>query len=93
MDEFEAEFDYVHNEGTVLTLRTNLDASRYRVVRVDLAAPERANWKTLVAEHESDVLHWATVVARKYLVLCYMRDVKVLLLFIAAIKWLNGLGI
>ena len=37
----------------------------------------QANWQTLIAEDEHDVLEWASCVSSNRLVLCYLHDVKV----------------
>lgn len=38
MDNFEASYDYVANEGPVFTFKTNLNAPRYRLVATDVGA-------------------------------------------------------
>jgi prolyl oligopeptidase len=59
----------------VLYVVTNDGASRYRLVEVDYAAPDKARWKELLAEHE-DVLTDVTVIggARRVLVASYMHE-------------------
>jgi len=37
----------------------------------------QANWQTLIAEDDHDVLEWAGCVNNSRLVLCYLHDVKV----------------
>ncbi|XP_067863012.1 prolyl endopeptidase-like isoform X2 [Heptranchias perlo] len=76
IDNFDAEYSYITNEGTVFTFRTNLDAPRYRVINIDLEQPARSQWKELIPQHQKDVLDWATCVNYKYLVLNYLKDVK-----------------
>lgn len=57
--------------------RTNSDAANYKLIEIDLDNPERSHWKTLIEEHEKDVLEWASAVNEDYLVVCYIHDVKV----------------
>uniref|UniRef100_T1IS74 Prolyl endopeptidase n=1 Tax=Strigamia maritima TaxID=126957 RepID=T1IS74_STRMM len=76
VDNFEAEYEYITNEGSVCTLRTNKGASKYCLVNVDLNNPAPENWITLVGEHNKDVLDWAAIVNKNKLVLCYIQDVK-----------------
>ena len=78
IDRFEAKYKYIHNEGTVFTLFTNLAAPRFKIVRINLAQPGTKNkWETIVPEDPKDVLEWAVVVDRDKLLLCYLSDVKV----------------
>ncbi|CAG0897700.1 unnamed protein product [Darwinula stevensoni] len=74
---FEADFAYVTNTGSRCVFRTNKDSPNYRLIIIDMEAPEEAKWETLVAGHEVDVLDWAAPIHHDKLVLCYMQDVKV----------------
>ena len=77
IDTLEASFSVIGNDGPVLFLRTDLDAPRYRIIAIDLRAPERGNWKTLVAE-TNDTMASATLVGGR-LVVEYMRDARSIL--------------
>ena len=37
IDNFDAEYEYVANDGTVFTLKTNLEAPKYKLIRGDIA--------------------------------------------------------
>ena len=47
--EFDAEFTPVGSTGNTLWVKTDLDASKGRMIAIDLRNPERKNWKTIVA--------------------------------------------
>ncbi|KAL8186327.1 UNVERIFIED_CONTAM: hypothetical protein K2H54_068620 [Gekko kuhli] len=76
IDNFDAEYDYVTNEGTVFTFKTNRHAPSYRLINIDFSDPEECKWKVLVPEHGRDVLEWVACVRSNFLVLCYLHDVK-----------------
>ncbi|KAB0355591.1 hypothetical protein FD755_021532, partial [Muntiacus reevesi] len=76
IDNFEGEYDYVTNEGTVFTFKTNRHSPNYRLINIDFTDPEESRWKVLVPEHEKDVLEWVACVRSSFLVLCYLHDVK-----------------
>ncbi|CAN8240150.1 unnamed protein product [Cochlearia groenlandica] len=74
VDTFDAQYSVISNDETLFTFLTNKDASKYKLVRVDLKEPN--SWTDVVAEHEKDVLASACAVNGKQLVACYMSDVK-----------------
>lgn len=76
IDNFDAEYEYITNEGTLFTFKTNLNAPKYKLINIDFSKPEKENWKDLVSESETDVLEWAACVNQTKLVLCYLHDVK-----------------
>ncbi len=67
------DFDVVDVTGDVMLARTTLGAPRGRVVRVDLQAPEAANWQTLVPE-QADLMQLVTAAGGR-LFIRYLRDV------------------
>ncbi|EDO30122.1 predicted protein [Nematostella vectensis] len=76
VDNFYAEYEYITNEGTVFTFKTNLNSPRYKLINIDLEKPEMENWQTLVDQDSVDVLEWASCVRNDLLVLGYLHDVK-----------------
>jgi len=76
IDNFDAEYEYITNERSVFTFKTNLNSPRYKLVNIDISRPNKDNWKTLVEEDDKDVLEWAECVHQTKLVVSYLRDVK-----------------
>ena len=76
VDNFDAEYEYITNEGTVFTFKTNLNSPRYKLINIDFSKPEMDQWTTLVAEDDKSVIQWAACVNNNKLVLCYLEDVK-----------------
>ncbi|KAG8444717.1 hypothetical protein GDO86_009764 [Hymenochirus boettgeri] len=76
IDNFEAEYEYITNEGTVFTFKTNRNAPNYKLINIDFNDPKESSWKELIEEHKKDVLEWVSCVHTKLLVLCYLHDVK-----------------
>ncbi|KAK3087237.1 hypothetical protein FSP39_003447 [Pinctada imbricata] len=76
VDNFDAEYEYITNEGTVCTFKTNLKSPNYKLINIDLKNHDMEQWQTLVAEHTKDVLEWAACVNKNKLILCYLSDVK-----------------
>ncbi len=52
IDHFENEYSYIGNDGSLFYFQTNLDAPNRRVIAIDVASPERKNWRTIVPEAE-----------------------------------------
>ena len=69
---FDAQYDFIDSEGSVLWFRTDLDAPSYRVIAVDVAKPERSAWKQVIAE-SPDVLEHTSVVGGRFFA-SYLHD-------------------
>ncbi len=74
LDDFDARYEFIDNDGPVFWFETNLDAPRGRLLAIDSRHPERANWKTLVPQ-SADKLQFATVVNNSFL-LGYLKDAR-----------------
>ena len=74
LDDFDAEYRFIDNDGPVFWIRTDLDAPRGRLIAIDTRHPEKANWKTLV-EQSADKLEDVSVVDNRFL-LGYLKDAK-----------------
>ena len=48
--DFEASYSFIGNDGAVFYFRTDLKASRGKIIAIDTAKPELSNWKEIVAE-------------------------------------------
>ncbi|MBD2460452.1 S9 family peptidase [Oscillatoria sp. FACHB-1407] len=49
---FEADYSLIGSEGTTFWFRTDLDAPRGRVIAIDIANPDRANWREVIPQAE-----------------------------------------
>ncbi|MEW5297596.1 MAG: hypothetical protein WDW36_000797 [Sanguina aurantia] len=79
IDNFDASFSVLANEGSKFSFITNLNAPRYRIVQADLgsgSAGPPSSWAELVPQHAKDVLKSATALKGDALVLRYLRDVR-----------------
>ncbi len=66
LDDFDAGYNYVGNEGSVLFVWTDRDAPRGRIIAVDVDRPQPEHWRELVGEG-SDTLERARVIGRRFL--------------------------
>uniref|UniRef100_A0A7N9AQS8 Prolyl endopeptidase n=1 Tax=Mastacembelus armatus TaxID=205130 RepID=A0A7N9AQS8_9TELE len=76
VDNFDAQYSYITNEGTVFTFRSNLDAPRYCLINIDIQKPDRQHWTTLIPQHDKDVLGFVSCVNQCHLLVNYVHDVK-----------------
>jgi len=74
LDDFDAQYSFIDNDGPVFWVQTDLDAPRGRLLAIDTRHPERTNWKTLVAQG-ADKLEFANVVNNSFL-LGYLKDAR-----------------
>ena len=74
LDDFDAEYRFVDNDGPVFWLKTDLDAPRGRLIAIDTRHPERDHWKTIVPQAQ-ETLASASVVNDSF-VLDYLKDAQ-----------------
>ena len=70
--EFDAEYTPVGANGNTLWVNTDLDAAKGRVIAIDLAKPDRKNWKTVIAARK-ETLTGASAVGG-HLFAQYLKD-------------------
>ena len=72
LDQFDAAYTFVGNQGTRFWFQTDFQSPRGKIVEIDVAKPDRANWKVIVPE-SNEALQTATLVNHK-LILNYLKD-------------------
>jgi prolyl oligopeptidase len=72
LDDFDAGYNFVGNDGPVFYFWTDLDAPRGRLIAIDTRAPERAKWRTIIPEGK-DVLTGVGIVDHTF-VADYLQD-------------------
>jgi prolyl oligopeptidase len=74
LNKFDADYGFIENEGSVFYFKTNLDAPRYRIIAIDVAKPEKENWREVVpqSEHKLDSVSFAS----GQLLCEYLQDAK-----------------
>ncbi|KAH7299739.1 hypothetical protein KP509_24G026800 [Ceratopteris richardii] len=77
VDNFDAQYELIANDGTSFTFLTNNNAPKYKLVRVDLENPDV--WVDVIPESSSDVLQSVRCVNESQLIVCYLSDVKYVL--------------
>ncbi len=74
INELEAAYNFIGNEGPVFWFRTDLNASRGRIIAIDTRNPERANWKELVAQ-APETLEGVSLVGDHFIA-SYLKDAR-----------------
>jgi prolyl oligopeptidase len=74
LDDFDAQYQFVDNDGPVFWLKTDLDAPRGRLIAIDTRRPERDRWQTIVPQ-AAETLTSASVVNDSFL-LGYLKDAQ-----------------
>jgi len=72
LDDFDASYGFVGNDGPVFYFLTDLDAPRKRVIAIDTRHPERARWRELIPQGQ-DVLEGIQIIHDTF-VANYMHD-------------------
>jgi len=70
--EFEAEYSFIENEGTLFWFRTDLDAPRGKLIAIDIAKPDRENWQEIIPEAE-ETLQSVGILNNQF-VASYLKD-------------------
>src|SRR5579871_3373734 len=71
LDDFDAQYQFVDNDGGVFWIHTDVDAPRGKLIAIDTQHPERASWKTVVPEGK-DKLQGVGVIDNLFL-LSYLK--------------------
>jgi prolyl oligopeptidase len=72
LDDFDASYTFVGNEGTRFWFQTDSQSPRGKVIEIDITKPARANWKVIVPEAK-ETLQAVTLVNHQ-LILNYLKD-------------------
>ncbi len=72
LDEADADYTFIGNDGPVFYFKTDLHAPRGRIIAIDTRAPEREYWQELVPQRD-DVIAFALIVNGQF-VIAYMQD-------------------
>ena len=74
LNDFDAEYGFIDNDGPVFYFHTDLDAPRYRVIAINTTKPARDQWRTLIAQSQ-DKLEGVSLVGGQFL--CeYLHDAR-----------------
>jgi prolyl oligopeptidase len=74
IDDFNAQYNFIDNDGPIFWIQTDLDAPRGRIIAIDTRNPEKSNWKTVVPEG-SDKLEFVNAVNNKFFT-GYLKDAR-----------------
>ena len=74
LDDFDAQYQFLDNDGPVFWIKTDLEAPRGRLIAIDTRHPERASWKTIVPQ-SADKLEHANIINNTF-VLSYLKDAQ-----------------
>jgi prolyl oligopeptidase len=72
LNQFDASYEFIGNEGPIFYFRTDLDAPKLRVIAIDSSNPDRGNWREIIPE-SSDSLQAVSLVGR-YFVASNLHD-------------------
>ncbi|HTQ40543.1 MAG TPA: prolyl oligopeptidase family serine peptidase [Pirellulales bacterium] len=69
---FDAEYRFLGNDGSVFYFRTDLNAPLGRIIAIDVDHPEKTNWRQLIPE-SSDAIDFAALIGNSFLI-SYLHD-------------------
>lgn len=74
VDDFNNESGIVDNDGDILYMSTNIDAGKYRLVKIDTKNPGRDKWEVVIPESEN-VMQGISDIGGKW-VASYLKDAR-----------------
>ncbi|HET8675594.1 MAG TPA: prolyl oligopeptidase family serine peptidase [Blastocatellia bacterium] len=72
LDDFDASYGFIGNEGPVFWFQTDLNAPRSKVIAIDTRNPDRKNWKEVIGQ-AAETLQNVSVINNS-LVASYLKD-------------------
>jgi prolyl oligopeptidase len=72
LEDFDAAYDFIDNDGPVFWFRTDLKAPRARIIAIDTRKPQPANWKEIVPERAQTLV--SANIVNQQLVVDYLSD-------------------
>lgn len=74
ISEFEASYSLIDNDGTRFWFHTNFEASRSRVIAIDLTKPDRTDWREIIPE-APETLESVSLLSH-WFVASYLKDAR-----------------
>lgn len=75
LDDYDARYEFIDNQGPVFYFRTDLNAACFQVIAIDVTKPQRQNWKIVIPEVPKVLLEDVSTVGGQ--MFCqYLRDAK-----------------
>jgi prolyl oligopeptidase len=72
LEDFDAAYNFIDNDGPVFWFRTDLKAPRARIITIDTRKPQPANWKEIVPESARTLV--SANIVNQQLVVDYLSD-------------------
>jgi prolyl oligopeptidase len=73
LNDFDASYDFIDNDGPVFFFLTDLDAPRGRLIAIDTRSPARENWKTVIPQDDKATLTGVSLVGNHFIA-NYLND-------------------
>ncbi len=74
IDQFEADYEFIDHDKSVVWLRTDLNAPKKRIIAIDINNPSQENWQEIIPE-TTDLLDGVGILNNQF-VCDYLKDVK-----------------
>ncbi len=72
LDDADASFNFIGNDGPIFYFQTTLDAPRKRIIAIDSGHPQRENWREVMPQQD-DAIEFALMVNHQF-VITYLHD-------------------